>query len=111
MALLRTPPMASFEGVVSEVARAVDVDQRAFTVKVALPLTVTARTGTFARVFFPGAPRRLLRVPATAVRRHGQVASVFVVQEGVARLRLVQVGTRRLTRSKCWRAWTLVNRS
>jgi HlyD family secretion protein len=35
----------------------------------------------------------LLRVPATAVRRHGQVTSVFVVQEGVARLRLVQVGT------------------
>jgi RND family efflux transporter MFP subunit len=83
----------TFEGVVTEVARAVDADQRAFTVKVALPLTVTARTGTFARVFFPGAPRRLLRVPATAVRRHGQVTSVFVVQEGVARLRLVQVGT------------------
>jgi RND family efflux transporter MFP subunit len=83
----------TFEGVVTEVARAVDADQRAFTVKVALPLTVTARTGTFARMFFPGAPRRLLRVPATAVRRHGQVTSVFVVQEGVARLRLVQVGT------------------
>jgi HlyD family secretion protein len=83
----------TFEGVVTEVARAVDADQRAFTVKVALPLTVTARTGTFARVFFPGAPRRLLRVPATAIRRHGQVTSVFVVQEGVARLRLVQVGT------------------
>lgn len=83
----------TFEGVVTEVARAVDADQRAFTVKVAVPLTVTARTGTFARVFFPGAPRRLLRVPATALRRHGQVTSVFVVQEGVARLRLVQVGT------------------
>jgi RND family efflux transporter MFP subunit len=81
------------EGVVTEVARAVDADQRAFTVKVALPPTVTARTGTFARVFFPGASRRLLRVPATAVQRHGQVTSVFVVQEGFARLRLVQVGT------------------
>jgi RND family efflux transporter MFP subunit len=80
------------EGVVTEVARAVDADQRAFTVKVALPLTVTARTGTFARVFLPGASRRLLRVPTTAVRRHGQVTSVFVVQEGIARLRLVHVG-------------------
>jgi RND family efflux transporter MFP subunit len=81
------------EGVVTEVARAVDADQRAFTVKVALPLTVAARTGTFARVFIAGAPRRLLRVPVAAIQRQGQVTSVFVVQEGVARLRLVQVGT------------------
>jgi hypothetical protein len=80
------------EGVVTEVARAVGADQRTFTVKVTLPGTVTARTGTFARVFFRGAPRRTLRVPTTALRRHGQVTSVFVVQDGIARLRLVQAG-------------------
>lgn len=80
------------EGVVAEVARAVDVDDRAFTVKVTLPRTVTARSGSFARVVFRGAPRRSLMVPADAVRQHGQVSSVFVVQDGVARLRLVQVG-------------------
>jgi hypothetical protein len=83
------------EGVVTEVARAIDADQRAFSVKAALPPTVTARTGTFARVVFSGASRRLLQVPATAVQRHGQVTSVFVVQAGVARLRLVQVGLQR----------------
>jgi multidrug efflux pump subunit AcrA (membrane-fusion protein) len=81
------------EGVVTELARAVDADQRAFTVKVALPLIVTARTGTFARVFFRGVSRRQLRVPAAAIQRRGHVTSVFVVQEGLARLRLVQVGT------------------
>jgi RND family efflux transporter MFP subunit len=80
------------EGVVTEVARAVGADQRAFTVKVTVPLTVTARTGSFARVVFRGAPRRALLVPAAAVRRHGQMSSVFVVQDGVARLRLIQVG-------------------
>ena len=80
------------EGVVAEVARAVGADQRAFTVKVTVPRTVTARTGSFARVVFRGAPRRVLRVPAAAVRRQGQVSSVYVVRDGVAGLRLVQVG-------------------
>jgi RND family efflux transporter MFP subunit len=81
------------EGVVAEVARAVGADQRAFTVKVGVPNTVTARSGSFARVVFRGAARRALMVPASAIQRHGQVSSVFVVWEGVARLRLVQVGT------------------
>jgi RND family efflux transporter MFP subunit len=80
------------EGVVAEVARAVGADQRAFTVKVTLPRTVTARTGSFARVVFRGAPRQALLVPAAAVLRHGQVSSVYVVQDGVASLRLIQVG-------------------
>jgi RND family efflux transporter MFP subunit len=81
------------EGVVAEVARAVGADQRAFTVKVTVPSTVTARSGSFARVVFKGAPRRALVVPANAIQRHGQVSSVYVVQDGVARLRLIQVGT------------------
>src|SRR5687768_9090504 len=58
------------QGVVAEVARAVGADQRAFTVKVSLPPTVTARTGSFARVVFRGAPRRVLIVPAPAIQRH-----------------------------------------
>jgi RND family efflux transporter MFP subunit len=81
------------EGVVAEVARAVGADQRTFTVKVDLPETVTARTGSFARVLFRGAPRRAVLVPADAILRHGQVLSVYVVQDGVARLRLIRAGT------------------
>jgi RND family efflux transporter MFP subunit len=81
------------ESVVAEVARAVGVDQRTFTVKISLPPTVTARTGSFARVVFRGAPRRALLVPADAIQRHGQVLSVYVVQDGVARLRLIREGT------------------
>jgi RND family efflux transporter MFP subunit len=80
------------EGVVAEVARAVGADQRAFTVKVRVPDTVTARSGSFARVVFNGAPRRALLVPSHAIQRYGQVSSVYVVQDGVARLRLIQVG-------------------
>jgi RND family efflux transporter MFP subunit len=83
----------SVEAVVAEVARAVTVDQRTFTVKVTIPPTVTARSGSFARVWFRGARRRALLVPADAIQRRGQVSSVYVVQDGMARLRLIQVGT------------------
>ena len=86
------PRKRTFEGVVAEVARAIGADQRAFAVKVTLPRTVTARSGTFARVIFRGAPRRALLVPTHAIQRHGQVSSVYVVQDGVARLRLIQAG-------------------
>jgi RND family efflux transporter MFP subunit len=88
----RDPDDSGLEGIVAEVARAVGADQRAFTVKVTVPGNVTARSGSFARVVFRGAPRRALLVPANAIRRHGQITSVFVVQEGTARLRLIQVG-------------------
>ncbi|HVW04805.1 MAG TPA: efflux RND transporter periplasmic adaptor subunit [Vicinamibacterales bacterium] len=80
------------DAVVAEVARAVDVDQRAFTVKIDLASPVHVRSGSFARVVFAGARRRALVVPADAVRRRGQVSSLFVVQDGVARLRLIDVG-------------------
>jgi RND family efflux transporter MFP subunit len=80
------------EGTVAEVARAVGADQRAFTVKVTVPRTVTARSGTFARVIFRGLPRRALLVPTDAVRRQGQVSSVFVLQDSLARVRLIQTG-------------------
>jgi multidrug efflux pump subunit AcrA (membrane-fusion protein) len=83
---------ADHEGVVAEVARAIGADQRAFTVKINVPATVTARSGTFARVLFSGASRRALVVPPGAVRQHGQVSSVYVVQDGKARLRLVHLG-------------------
>jgi RND family efflux transporter MFP subunit len=86
------PREKTLAGVVAEVARAVGADQRAFTVKVTVPRTMTARTGTFARVVFRGRSRRTLLVPANAIRRHGQVSSVYVLQDGVARLRLIQAG-------------------
>ena len=86
------PADPRLQGVVAEVARAVGADQRAFTIKVTVQPTVTARSGSFARVVFRGAVRRALLVPVAAVQRLGQVSSVYVVQDGVARLRLVQVG-------------------
>lgn len=78
-------------GTVSEVARAVDADARAFLVKITLPETAGVRSGSFGRARFSGRARRSLQVPERAIVRRGQVASVFVVENGVARVRLVNV--------------------
>lgn len=83
---------AALPGTVLEVGRAIAADERAFTVKVALPPGSVLRTGTFARVQFDGAPRRALFVPVSALRVQGHVTSVFVVRQGVAQIRLVQTG-------------------
>ena len=83
---------AGVDGVIAEVARAVGADQRAFTVKVTVPSTLNVRSGSFARVVFGGAARRALVIPSQAIQRHGQVASVYVIQNDVARLRLIQLG-------------------
>lgn len=79
------------DGRVTEVGRAVDADARAFLVKIALPDTPDLRSGTFGRAVFRGAPRPALTVPQGALTRRGQVTSVLVVEQGVARLRLVSV--------------------
>jgi RND family efflux transporter MFP subunit len=79
------------EGIVSEVGRAVDADSRTFIVKIALPNTPGLRSGMFGRARFGGVSRRALTLPPGAVVRRGQVTSVFVVDDGVARLRLVNM--------------------
>jgi RND family efflux transporter MFP subunit len=81
----------SITGTVSEVARAIDADARAFLVKISLPATETARSGAFGRARFEARTRRALHVPEAALVRRGQLTSVFVVENGVARLRLLNV--------------------
>jgi HlyD family secretion protein len=82
---------APLMGTVDEVARAVDVDARTFLVKVSLPSTAGLRSGLFGRLTAAGPRRRALTVPTSALVRRGQVTSVFVVEGGVARVRLVDV--------------------
>jgi hypothetical protein len=45
----------------------------------------------FGRARFAGQKRRALTVPAGAIVRRGQVTSVFVVEKGIARVRLVNM--------------------
>jgi RND family efflux transporter MFP subunit len=79
------------DGTVIEIGRAVDADARAFLVKIALPDDTALRSGTFGRARFSGPIRRALVVPADAIVRHGQMTSVFVIEDGIARLRFVNV--------------------
>ena len=81
----------SVDGRVVEVSRAVDADARAFLVKIALPDTPGIRTGEFGKARFGGTPRRALTIPSSAIVRRGQITSVFVVDGGVARVRLVNL--------------------
>src|SRR4029079_2827804 len=83
--------MTSIPGTVVEVSRAVDADARAFLVKIALPDTAALRSGEFGKARFSGTPRRALTIPASAIVRRGQLTSVFVVDKGVARVRLVNL--------------------
>ena len=81
----------SITGTVVEVSRAVDADARAFLVKIALPDGRGVRSGEFGKARFAGTPRRALTVPSSAIVRRGQLTSVFVVDNGLARLRLVSL--------------------
>ena len=81
----------AINGTVAEVSRAVDADARAFLVKIALPDAPGLRSGEFGRARFGGTRRRALTIPRSAIVRHGQLTSVFVVDGGVARVRLVNL--------------------
>jgi len=80
-------------GIISEVSRTLDPGSHAFLVKIDLPQAGALRSGMFGRARFPGPSRQVLRLPASAVLRQGQLTSVFVAgADNRARMRLVQTG-------------------
>jgi len=79
---------------VSEIVPAVDAASRAYTVKIDLPAMANVRSGMFGRARFPAGVRSVLAVPAGALVERGQLQSVFVAADGVARSRLVTTGRR-----------------
>ncbi len=80
---------------VSDVVPAVDPAARAFLVKIDLPAAPDLRSGLFGRATFAVGSRRVLTVPADAIRTRGQLQWVFVTDQGTARLRMVTTGTER----------------
>jgi membrane fusion protein, multidrug efflux system len=77
---------------VSEIVPAVDAASRAYTVKIDLPVLQALRSGVFGRASFELGSRSLLAIPAGAVTERGQLQSVLIVDNGVARTRLITVG-------------------
>jgi RND family efflux transporter MFP subunit len=81
-------------GRVTEISPAVDSGSRTVIVKIALPPHRSLRSGMFGRAVFAAGERQALTVPLEAVTERGQVQSVFVVEDNVARRRLVSLGAR-----------------
>jgi len=82
----------ALEARVSEIVPAVDAASRTNIVKIDLPAVPQLRSGMYGRAMFTLGRRRVLVVPAEALREQGQLRSVFVAEGGRARARLVTVG-------------------
>lgn len=87
------PEERALTGRVTEVTPAADAGTRSLLVKIDLPADSTLTPGLFARAFLAEGSRRALRVPATAVVRRGGLVGAFVVEEGHAAFRLLQLAT------------------
>jgi RND family efflux transporter MFP subunit len=79
---------------VSEIVPAVDPVSRANTVKIDLPAVTGIRSGSFGRASFESGSRSMLTVPAAAVIERGQLRSVVIAENGIARTRLITEGQR-----------------
>jgi multidrug efflux system membrane fusion protein len=77
---------------VSEIVPSVDAASRAYTVKIDLPAEPGLRSGIFGRAKFQLGSRPVLAIPVGAVTERGQLQSVFVAENGVARTRLITLG-------------------
>lgn len=82
----------TLEARVSEIVPAVDAASRTYTVKIDLPALPSLRSGVFGRAAFQLGSRPLLAIPAGAVTERGQLQSVVVVDNGIARTRLITAG-------------------
>ncbi|HSR07116.1 MAG TPA: efflux RND transporter periplasmic adaptor subunit [Bryobacteraceae bacterium] len=79
---------------VSEIVPAVDAASRSYMVKIDLPNGPGLRSGAFGRASFSMGSRVALSIPAAAVTERGQLQSVLVAENGVARTRLITAGSR-----------------
>jgi RND family efflux transporter MFP subunit len=90
----------TFEAKIGEVVPSVDAASRAYLVKIDLPAIPQLRSGIFGRARFVVGTQPVLAVPASAVMERGQVQSVFVVENGAARLRIITVGRKMADRAE-----------
>jgi RND family efflux transporter MFP subunit len=82
----------TLEARVSEIVPAVDPASRSYIVKIDLPPAPALRSGAYGRAAFRLGNRLPLAIPAAAVTERGQLQSVLVAENGVARTRLITIG-------------------
>src|SRR5215831_1845624 len=80
------------EGRLAEIQPAADAASRTRLFKIDLPETSGLRSGQFGRALLTSGAAPAVTVPSEAVVRHGQLESVFIVDSGIAQLRLVRSG-------------------
>ncbi len=85
---------ATLGGAIGELSPSVDVASRGVLVKIDLDGKPNLRPGTFARVGFKIGARPRLVVPTSAITEAGGIDRIFVVDHGVARLRMIAAGAR-----------------
>ena len=77
---------------VTEIVPTVDPMSRTFVVKATLPSVPMLRSGLFGRLRVPRGAHQASAVPADAIVHRGALQSVFVAENGVARMRMVTAG-------------------
>jgi len=83
------------EGRLAEIQPASDAASRTRLFKIDLPDAPGLHSGQFGRALLAGGRSLVVSVPSGAVVHHGQLESVFVVESGIARIRLVRSGKER----------------
>lgn len=82
----------AIESRVSEIVPAIDAASRSYVVKIDLPAFANVHSGMFGRAAFSLGSRSVSAIPAAAVTARGQLQSVMVADNGIARTRLITTG-------------------
>jgi RND family efflux transporter MFP subunit len=83
------------EATVSEVVPSLDPASRSLQIKADLPAMAGLRTGAYVSGEWTLGQSKVLMVPVAAVQERGQMQLVYVVEDGVARSRMVSLGAAR----------------
>jgi len=89
---LEAATQAEIQGRISEIVPSADSSTRSTIVKIDLPPNASLRSGLFGRAFFTLGDHSAISVPSTLVVQHGQLTSVYVLDEKVVRQRLIKLG-------------------
>jgi RND family efflux transporter MFP subunit len=84
---------APIAGMVEVIVPVADPGSRSFVVQVGIPASEGLRSGMFARADLPVGEASMMRIPATAIIRKGQLTGVFIIDnDEIARFRLIRPG-------------------
>ena len=78
---LEAPTRDGIQGRVSEIVPSADPLTRSNTVKIDLPKAASIRSGLFGRAYFASGERSVISIPRELVVQHGQLTSVYVLDE------------------------------